>query len=331
MDHDRIDELLGAWAVDACEPGEHAAVESHLAGCPACASEAPRLRGAAATLAGPAAPPVALRGRVLGGLRARRPPAPAYAEPYAAQVAALEALLAELGPPQWATTVIHDWSVQDLLAHLSATDGLVADALAPSPPGTDDDVWTRTGTLIRRERGHPPERTRAAWREQADVLCGRLPSHTGPREPVVAYGGQRRRVPDLMVARAFETWIHADDIARAVGHPLPGPLPRHLRPIADLGVRSLPHALRKTGADPGDRAARITLTGEGGGEWTLGLTPGRRTPPETIPAVHVEMDVLEFCFLAGGRRDPATVPAALHGDHPLGTALLTAAPAFAGH
>ena len=48
------------------------------------------------------------------------------------------------------------------------------------------------------------------------------------------------------------------------------------------------------------------------------------------PTVRLQMDVLEFCFLAGGRRDPTTVTAVVTGDEELGRDLLTAAPAFAG-
>ncbi|MBO0870188.1 MAG: zf-HC2 domain-containing protein, partial [Micromonosporaceae bacterium] len=61
--HTEMLELLGAWALDACEAEESAAVEAHLAGCEMCAAEARRLRSAAGWLAAdqPAAPPAQLR------------------------------------------------------------------------------------------------------------------------------------------------------------------------------------------------------------------------------------------------------------------------------
>ena len=50
MNHEQASELLGAWALHACDEGEGALVEAHLASCDECASEADRLRTAAAWL-----------------------------------------------------------------------------------------------------------------------------------------------------------------------------------------------------------------------------------------------------------------------------------------
>jgi RNA polymerase sigma factor (sigma-70 family) len=43
-----------------------------------------------------------------------------------------------------------------------------------------------------------------------------------------------------LVQRAFETWIHADDIRTALGRAAEPPSPHHLRLIADLGASLLP-------------------------------------------------------------------------------------------
>lgn len=330
-DHARVTRLLGAWAVDACSAEEAEVVAAHIATCPVCANEARRLALTAADLTGNPVGPSSLRTRVLGAARARRPHAPAYAESYAARVATLDALLAELDEPMWATRVIRDWSTQDVVAHLAATDGLTTGWLAPAPQtssGTGDEILAHTEAVIAHERDRSPGETRAAWRAQADALCRRLPDDSASRAIV---GGRRMRVTDLMTARAFETWIHTDDIAGAVGRRVREPLPRHLHPIADLGVRSLPAALSVIGADRADQVALIVLTGAAGGRWLLSLAPGRRVPPpEAAPDVRIETDVLEFCFLAGGRRRPDQLDTDIAGDHALAEALLTAAPAFSG-
>ena len=39
MMHEQIEELLGAYALDATEPGERREIEAHLAGCPRCRAE----------------------------------------------------------------------------------------------------------------------------------------------------------------------------------------------------------------------------------------------------------------------------------------------------
>ena len=44
MDHVSARELLGVYALDACEEDETDAVEAHIAGCDECETEAARLR-----------------------------------------------------------------------------------------------------------------------------------------------------------------------------------------------------------------------------------------------------------------------------------------------
>jgi uncharacterized protein (TIGR03083 family) len=372
--HEIVADLLGVWALNACPPEEAEMVMDHLPHCASCAAEAARLLGVADLLGVAARPPESLRARTMERARARRPAAPScpgYAEPYAAQVSVLDSLLGELADTDWRAGVIFDWSVQDVLAHLAATDGLVAagvdvdvdvagaaagapgvDAIAErSPAGSAGDdlsqadvLARRTAAVIDRERGRDPASTRATWRAQAHALCGALPPDPAGRVP-----GMHMRISDVMVARAFETWVHCDDIAKALRRRLPPPLPRHLRPIAALGVRSLPRALAVMGSSRPGAVAQVVLDGPGGGEWTIGLGDtgigigtgigtgiglgtgtgtARSTAPE--PAVRVRMDVLEFCFLAGGRRDPATVDAEVTGDVDLGRDLLVAAPVFSG-
>ncbi|HEU5156230.1 MAG TPA: maleylpyruvate isomerase family mycothiol-dependent enzyme [Streptosporangiaceae bacterium] len=344
--HETAAALLGVWALDACSPEEAELVTDHLPECATCAAEAARLRGAADLLGAAAAPPEWLRARTMERAKARRSaasPCPGYAEPYAAQVSVLDSLLGELSAADWRVNVIYDWHVQDVVAHLAATDGLVAAGVGTGvgtgaeggesggpPPAVGDSVLgdllaASTAAAIDRERRRPPDLTRASWRAQADALCRALPADAAHRVP-----GIRLRISDLVVARAFETWVHSDDIATAVRRRLPPPLPRHLAPIAALGVRSLPKALAVTRADRPAAVAQVVLDGPGGGEWRLGLGAGDGggAPPE--PAVRLRMDVLEFCFLAGGRRDPATVDAEVVGDRDLGRELLAAAPSFSG-
>ncbi len=69
-----VEELLGAYALDACEPDETAAIEAVLARRPDLAREAERLSSVAAWLgaAEAAEPPGRMRDRVLDRARARR-------------------------------------------------------------------------------------------------------------------------------------------------------------------------------------------------------------------------------------------------------------------
>jgi anti-sigma-K factor RskA/putative zinc finger protein len=56
LDHSEIEELLGAFALDALESEEHDVIDSHVAGCPRCRAEVATHRETAALLAHPGAP-----------------------------------------------------------------------------------------------------------------------------------------------------------------------------------------------------------------------------------------------------------------------------------
>ena len=165
--HAVVTELLGAWALDACSAEEAVTVEDHLAGCPSCAAEADRLGRAVAGLATTVAvaPPARLRGAILAAAAASRPTTGEEASTgYAAWVDRFDAQLQRLTPAQWRERVIHDWTVQDLVAHLIATDELLVAQLGSAEDETPDDpaeldgglAARRTAATIGEHRGQPP-------------------------------------------------------------------------------------------------------------------------------------------------------------------------------
>ncbi|MFD0685299.1 maleylpyruvate isomerase family mycothiol-dependent enzyme [Actinomadura fibrosa] len=321
--HEHVSSLLGAWALGACSDEETQAVIDHLAGCPACAEDSLMLGGTAELLGG--VPPMpTLREQTLDSARARRRPAPSappYAAPYAAQVSMLDALLAEVSGETWSTNVIYDWSVQDVVAHLSATDSVVADQLDDDTNGPPD-VNARTAATLSVERTREPQQTRDAWREQAEALCARL-DEDGTRSVSLQLA---MPVRSAIVARAFETWVHSRDIALATGLHLPSPLPTHLHAIASLGVHVLPDALAMREGRPVDgETVRVDLSGPGGGSWDLPLGPDA----PGVPTVTLSLDATDFCLLAADRIPPDEVQADVAGDVPLGHRLLAAASTFA--
>jgi len=334
--HETVVQLIGAWALAACSPAEAELVEIHLSTCPACAREARELREAAADLGGAyLQPPAGSLARLRAAAPARRRPAtatPAYAAPYAAQVAALDLLLSDLAPEEWHLTAAYgELTVRDLLAHLAATDGLVAAGLGlpvqpPVEPG--EKLAARTATVLSYERGRSAERTRQSWRAQADAVCRSLVEHPSPGTATVAVG---RPFPlaDALVARAFETWIHGEDIAAATGRPAVPPLPEHVRPMADFAARVLPRVTSRRIAPPHDRYVQLHLTGAGGGTWTVPLDPAVTIPAAVRPSAEVALDVVEFCRLAADRRDPGRIAVEVRGDTALAREFLAAVPAMA--
>ncbi|MEZ0093934.1 zf-HC2 domain-containing protein [Streptacidiphilus sp. EB129] len=377
LDHESLRGLLGAWALDACPPGEAAQLQRHLAGCRSCADEAARLRDAAGWLSTdePLDPEPALRNQVISRAlagRAPRVPVPDYAAPYVAESARLDALLRDLGELDWLEEAelpwyggAEHWRPAEVLCHLAAVDGLLAaalglpDALAtlPGPAGPGGiDLMERTRRLIDASRNRSPDAVRAFWRQQSRALVrtaslaqaaaddGAAGGAGRAGEVLVDYGGFRIPVRDAFVDRAFECWIHAEDIAEAVGYPYGPPRGAHLRQLLDLASRMLPTAmagLRAAGlaaltswqdesyryGDPrGPRVIKLIIEGRGESEWLIPLTAGETPlPPDTEPVATVAVDGVEFCFLCAAHRDPDRLPCGITGDRAAAHDLLHAA------
>ncbi|BBC37513.1 uncharacterized protein SGFS_088070 [Streptomyces graminofaciens] len=316
-DHDGVRELLAAWAVGALLPGDERTVFSHLARCETCAAEAERLRATVRLLNGTPDPGPASAGAdgVLAlALRTRRPRTPEvapHAAPYAAAVAGLQALVGELDG-RWSTPVVHDWDAHATVAHLVAADEHLAvrlglDARVPAsriPEGSrPGEAWNRrTADVIAHEHGRTPEETVATWAAQATALLA-TPEARDPElaARAVTLMGLRLPIADHYVVRAFETWIHTDDIGRAVGLPVPPPPDEHLRLLVRLAVRILGLALQ--GAPP----VFLEVTGVPEARWVLG------SDAEPVTA-ELTLNPVDFCLLVGGRYAPEEVPRAETGD-----------------
>jgi hypothetical protein len=352
LEHQVLKSLLGAWALAACSAEETAAVEEHLGGCGTCADEARRLREAVGLLHPPESLDLdpALRTRVLAGCLARRPPripVPEWAAPYDAETARLDALLQDIGDAEWHAPVRLRWfegdgaesrrtTVAGVIAHLLSVDGLVAVALGLEDPLGEivtegRSPAARTEAYWRTSHFPPTRGIRAPWREQTHDLV-RTVSFTGgsgSARLAVSYGDFELPLHDAMLDRAFECWVHAEDIAEAVDYPYEPPSPRHLHRMIDLAARMLPAVLaqrRRSGlaaaaegrhlgvaGSPG-RSLRLEIEGLGGGEWLIPLDSPAAVGSEEFEVAHVALDGVEFCRLAAGHVPPAEAAAGQVGD-----------------
>ncbi|MFD2350462.1 maleylpyruvate isomerase N-terminal domain-containing protein [Nonomuraea ferruginea] len=183
-----------------------------------------------ALLEEPAEPKGSLRPQLLAGARARRRPAAPtapWAEPYAGRVAAMDALLAAAVDDDWSRVIVEGWTLQELVAHLAAKDGLVAAGVGAPVLGPElaaADALGRTADVQAYERARSPEQTRRDWRAQADALCRHLA--TVPPGTTASVDGLTVPVRDHVLARMLETWIHTDDAARVARRPAAGARPR---------------------------------------------------------------------------------------------------------
>ncbi|WP_420707590.1 maleylpyruvate isomerase N-terminal domain-containing protein [Streptomyces sp. NRRL S-1022] len=368
LSHDVLKSLLGAWALAACSTAETAAVEHHLGDCGSCADEARRLREAVGLLHQPESLDLdpGLRTRVLESCLSRRPPripVPGWAAPYDAETARLDALLQDFGDAEWHAPVRLRWfeadaptsrrtTVAGVIAHLLSVDGMVATALGLADPlagvpGAADRGATgpagRTEAYWRASHFPPTRSVRGPWREQSHSLV-RTVSFTGGQAGglEVSYGDFALPLHDAMLDRAFECWVHAEDIADAVDYPYEPPAPRHLNRMIDLAVRVLPTVLagrRRAGLSaPGHhtphlvpagapgRSLRLEIEGSGGGEWLIPLDSPAARGSADLEVAHVALDGVEFCRLAAGHVPPAEAAAGQVGDREaIGDVLLAVA------
>ncbi|MFF5473023.1 zf-HC2 domain-containing protein [Streptomyces achromogenes] len=351
LPHDVLKALLGAWALAACSAAETAAVEEHLGECGACADEARRLREAVGLLHQPESLDLdpGLRTRVLESCLRRRPPripVPDWAAPYDAETARLDALLQDFKGAEWQAPVELRWfendvpaarrtTVAGVIAHLLAVDGMVAAALGlADPPARADGAAGpagRTEAYWRSAHLPPAHAVRGAWREQSHALV-RTVSFTGGRTGglPVSYGEFTLPLHDAMLDRAFECWVHAEDIAKAVDYPYAAPTPRHLHRMIDLAARVLPTVLaerRRAGLSeparhtphlvpagaPG-RSLRLEIEGDAGGEWLIPLDSPAARGSADLEVARVVLDGVEFCKLAAGHVSPEDAAAGQAGD-----------------
>ncbi|MFR9797938.1 zf-HC2 domain-containing protein [Streptomyces sp. MS06] len=352
LPHPVLKALLGAWALAACSAEETAAVEEHLGRCGACADEARRLREAVGLLQRPDSLDLdpGLRTRVLESCLDRRPPripVPDWAAAYDTETARLDALLQDFGDAEWHAPVRLRWfegdaaasrrtTVAGTIAHLLAVDGLIAVALGlddpldparpekPTPEGRTEAYW-------RAARVPPTRAVRAPWREQSRTLVRTVAftAGSGAAETAVSYGDGALPLRDAMLDRAFECWVHAEDIAEAVDYPYAPPAPRHLRGMIDVAARMLPGVLafrRRSGlaasgsgrhlvaaGQPG-RSLRLEIEGLGGGEWLIPLDSPAAAGSAAHEVAHVALDGVEFCRLAAGHVSPQEAAAGQSGD-----------------
>ncbi|MEU0596749.1 zf-HC2 domain-containing protein [Streptomyces sp. NPDC006393] len=256
-------------------------------------------------------------------------------------------------------------TVAGVIAHLTSVDGLVAVALGLDDPlgdtadgpggGTAATPEARTEAYWRSAHLPPAGSVRVPWREQTHALVRTVSvaggagaaggTDTGGTEsgktgtggtedtagapPAVPYGDFELPLRDALLDRAFECWVHAEDIAEAVDYPYEPPAPRHLRGMIDLAARMLPGMLavrRRAGlASPArtrhlvaagrpGRSLRLEIEGLAGGEWLIPLdSPGAVGSAEHEVA-HVALDGVEFCRLAAGHIAPREAAVGQVGD-----------------
>lgn len=236
---------------------------------------------------------------------------------------ALDAELAALDAEGWSTPVLNDRTVRDLVIHLTVINDALVDRLrdADPTPVTRATLLEITDTPRRSLRALSHIETLEAWRRSVAHLQKCVVGVN-----TVGWMGLSISTSDVIVERAFETWILANDIRNAIGRASLDPSAQHLRVLCELAVQMLPLALAANGCTHAGNL-QVSLGGPGGGEWTIPL--GGEASDSTVLLCAAARDL---CLLMGQRIDPLDFAYTARGDEAAATVahdVVVAAAAFA--
>lgn len=239
-----------------------------------------------------------------------------------AESEALDALVADLAPEQWATpTPAPRWTIAHQIGHLLWTDRLALTSITDESGFTAIVAAAQTTMDTFVDDGadelaaQPPERLLADWRRTRNDLHSALP--TVPDGRKLLWFGPPMGAASMATARLMETWAHGLDVADALGVAVV-PTAR-LRSIAHLGVRTRDFAFTVHGLTPPAEPFRVELTAPDGSTWVWG--------PDDA-AQRVTGTALDFCYLVTQRRARAGLDLHARGDD--AQTWLDIAQAFAG-
>ena len=334
MSDAELRELLAARALDASVTSEDLQIDAFVARDADAAAELARLSTAAAWIGATEAltPPPRLRSSVLAAARARNRAPGALPDDlmriYRRETDEFDGFATTLGSDDLAATTANGLSARDLIIHLAAMESMVADAVGRPVIALDagTDVGSRTAAFVEVFGVQPIDAVLSVWR---DAIAGVTEwAATGAPRGLLPWLGVEVGRDTLLISRTFETWIHANDIRRAIGRPLEHPPAAQLHRMADFSMRNLPAWLDVVGRGHPGRTARVVLTGPGGGTWLVPLAADGSTAVEEAD-VAIEVDVIDWCHRVGERIAPDAVSVRVTGDAGLATDILEAASALA--
>lgn len=244
----------------------------------------------------------------------------------------ITALGAELTEPEWKRpTEVPGWSVQDNLTHLTDIEamslGLAREehAVPGDPTHVRNDVGARNEVFVDARRSWTGE---AALAEFVDVTRTRTAQLRASSAADFSADSWTPMGPgtvrDLLPFRVFDSWVHEQDMRRAVGRPggLAGPA---AEAAMDRIVATAAFAVGKKVAPPDGTVVVVGCTAPLTRTVAVAVEGGRARVLDTVPSdatVRIRTSGEVYARLACGRADPATELAAgtvtLEGDEALG-------------
>ncbi len=244
----------------------------------------------------------------------------------------LDVLSRGLTPEEWLmSTACPGWTVEDQLAHIVGTESMLAGD--PTPPGEATDPAAHVRNDIGRaneqwvtalRRSNPTElleKFRSVTRRRLEALRARTEAQWDePSWTPVGQATYRR----FMQIRVFDSWVHEQDMRRALGQPGHGDGPAAEQAIDEI-ERALGYVIGKRAGAPDGSSVTINLTGPVTRSIHV-VVDGRAAVVATLPEpafVTLRLSSDTFAALACGRVDPAEVAIGIDGDQPLGQRIAT--------
>jgi uncharacterized protein (TIGR03083 family) len=228
--------------------------------------------------------------------------------------AQIDELLAGLDDADWATpTCLPGWDVQAVVAHVIGTEAMLLGEPAPAVE-IDSEVRTYVRNDIARFNeawvvalaDEPPADVLARFRDHVARRLAALDATTEEAWETVGFtpAGQDT-YGRFMRIRAFDCWMHEQDIRDAVGRPggEDGPAARQ---AIDEMASALGYLVGKKGKAPPGSRVLVELTGPAGRVVAVEVAE-RAAVVEALsgpPTVTLTMPIGVFARLGGGRADP---------------------------
>jgi uncharacterized protein (TIGR03083 family) len=245
--------------------------------------------------------------------------------------ASIGELCAELPESDWdRPTACPGWTVRDQLSHLVGPEAMFTGRPPPAeiedpPPYVRNDIGRMNEAAVALRRAWHGEDVLAEFQYVIDERLTQLRAMTEEEltaESWTPMGTGTYR--DLLVIRAFDAWVHEQDIREALHRPghLSGPV---AAAALDRCFLAMPYVVGKRAAAAEGSSVRFDV--DGPTEGTLGvLVSGGRAkpvdPPPEEPGTMVRSEFLTFTRLGCGRGDAAEALAkgtvGVDGDRQLG-------------
>jgi uncharacterized protein (TIGR03083 family) len=233
------------------------------------------------------------------------------------------------GPAEWdLPTECPGWTVRDQVAHIIGVERMMLGDPEPEHTPAElshvrNDFGRMLEVAVDARRTEPVEMVLAELRETLKRRLAALET-TDPEQQMKAPDGRMGPYSRMLMFRAFDCWIHEQDIRRAVGRPgnLDAPAAERARQIM---VSGLPFVVAKrAGAGPGSTVA-LEITGPPSFRSCVVVgNDGRGQAIESTPdpTVTLRMGWESYVRLAAGRCGPGEVEVSVDGDRDLASRIL---------